>query len=608
MADLSGDLAEGQPIVKYTSLCSGIGAPEQAWKDLGWECQFHAEIESFPSAVYAHHFASPNLGDISQFKQWKDYGQLDLIVGGTPCQSFSVAGLRSGLADPRGNLALTFLAVVERYAPRWVVWENVPGVHSCWSDAQSCGSTAASREIGEANRRAAIEAGFDAQTAGHFADVVEVDQTSDFDQFIAALEQLGYGVATGILDAQYFGVPQRRERVFVVGHIGGQWQRAAAVLFERESLCGHPPPSREAGQRTAPTVAGCSNGGGANGPGRDVDSCESLAPMTAKPLGGHHPRTDLDNETYVMAHGQANAEIVSDGEPSLTCNRESPICIQSVNMARERKQNGIGVSNAGAPMYSLTGRDQHAVGFKESRFTRGKDDAPSEVVPPLSADADKGDQDTLVFDTTQVTSKGNYSNPQPGDACHPLASQAHPPAIAISFQPRFFTRDNKTGGAASCGDQVAALSANHGGGDSAPHVAIGFDSQQSGDTQQQATVDGTPPIRPKNRNAVAFTERTREGGRRIESQEDLSYALTNPGKGGRTQERNVAGNFGVRRLLPVECEKLQGFPPGFTAIKYKGKIAADSLRYRALGNSMAVPVLSWIGQRIKFVDTLASKP
>jgi site-specific DNA-cytosine methylase len=180
-----------------------------AWHHLGWTPAFFSEIDAFPSAVLEHHHPDvPNLGDMTAFKEWPDY-DLDLLVGGTPCQSFSVAGLRKGLRDPRGNLALTFLAIADRYRPQWVVWENVPGVLSSHGGR-------------------------------------------DFGSFLGALAELRYGWSYRVLDAQFFGVPQRRRRVFVVGHLG-DWRRAAAVLFEPESLRGDSPPSREAGE-VAPTI------------------------------------------------------------------------------------------------------------------------------------------------------------------------------------------------------------------------------------------------------------------------------------------------------------------------------------------------------------------
>jgi DNA (cytosine-5)-methyltransferase 1 len=194
--------------MKYGSVCSGVEAATVAWHPLGWEPQWFSEIEKFPSAVLQHHYpGTPNLGDMTKFKEWPSDRSIDLLVGGTPCQSFSVAGLRKGLDDPRGNLMLTYLAIAAQYKPRWLVWENVPGVLSS-------------------------------------------NRGRDFGTFLGALGQLGYGFAYRVLDAQYFGVAQRRRRVFVVGYLG-DWRRAAAVLFERESMSGHPAPSREAREEVA---------------------------------------------------------------------------------------------------------------------------------------------------------------------------------------------------------------------------------------------------------------------------------------------------------------------------------------------------------------------
>lgn len=195
--------------MRYLSVCSGIEAATQAWHPLGWSPVAFSEIEPFPSAVLAHHYPSvPNLGDMTKFKEWPNE-PVDLLVGGTPCQSFSVAGLRKGLADPRGNLALTYLAIAERYQPRWVLWENVPGVLS--------------------------------SNGGR-----------DFGSFLGGLGELGYGFAYRVLDAQFartrrfpYAVPQRRRRVFVIGYLG-DWRRAAAVLFDGQALeVNHQTPRRK---------------------------------------------------------------------------------------------------------------------------------------------------------------------------------------------------------------------------------------------------------------------------------------------------------------------------------------------------------------------------
>ena len=204
--------------MKYLSVCAGIEAATCAWHHMGWEPVAFSEIEKFPSAVLAHHYPSvPNWGDMTKFKEWPD-ANIDVLVGGTPCQSFSVAGLRKGLDDPRGNLMLTYLAIAQRYRPQWLVWENVPGVLSS-----------------EGER--------------------------DFAALLRGLDELGYGWAYRVLDAQYFGVAQRRRRVFVVGYLG-DWQRAAAVLFERHSLSGNPAPSRQARKGTAEGAASGTRTGG----------------------------------------------------------------------------------------------------------------------------------------------------------------------------------------------------------------------------------------------------------------------------------------------------------------------------------------------------------
>jgi site-specific DNA-cytosine methylase len=209
---------ESEPL-RYLSVCSGIEAASMAWESLGWQPAAFAEVEKFPSAVLTHHWPQvPNMGDMNNHEQW-DLPAIDVLVGGTPCQSFSVAGLRKGLRDPRGGLMLTFLEIAQRRRPRWIVWENVPGVLSSHGGR-------------------------------------------DFGAFLGALGALGYGWAYRVLDAQWFGVAQRRRRVFVVANLG-DGAAAAKVLFESESVRRNPAPSREAGERTAATlVRGSKRSGG----------------------------------------------------------------------------------------------------------------------------------------------------------------------------------------------------------------------------------------------------------------------------------------------------------------------------------------------------------
>ena len=256
--------------LKYLSVCSGIEAATQAWHRLGWEPVAFSEIEPFPCAVLAHHYPDvPNWGDMTKFEEWAD-ADVDVLAGGTPCQSFSVAGLRRGLADPRGNLMLTYLAIAARYRARWLVWENVPGVLS--------------------------------SNGGR-----------DFGAFVGALGQLGYGFAYRVLDAEYvrtrrfgFAVPQRRRRVFLVGYLG-DWRRAAAVLFDSESLSGNSPPRREAGKKAASAIGVRATGG-----------------------GGFGAQFECDGGMIALAHGQSGAEIAEGFSPTLTCNHEAPIIARTL--------------------------------------------------------------------------------------------------------------------------------------------------------------------------------------------------------------------------------------------------------------------------------------
>jgi len=238
------------------SICSGIGAAECAWHPFGWRNAFFSEIEAFPRAVLEQRFSGvPIHEDFTTIKAGQ-YEPIDLLVGGTPCQSFSVAGLRRGMADERGNLAYEFLRLAFRLRPRWIIWENVPGVLSC-------------------------------------------NGGRDFGAFLGGLVKCGYGFAYRVLDAQYFGVPQRRRRVFVVGYLG-DWRRAAAVLFERESLRGDPPPRREAGQ-VAPTLPSRRTAGGGLGTDFDCDGGLIARCITT----GEGKRLDAESCTFVAYGGRA---------------------------------------------------------------------------------------------------------------------------------------------------------------------------------------------------------------------------------------------------------------------------------------------------------------
>jgi len=195
----------------YGSVCSGIEAATVAWHPLGWKASFYSEIEAFPRAVLQHHYPdTPLHGDFTTIKG-DEYEPIDLLCGGTPCQSFSVAGLRGGLADERGNLSLEFIRLAQRTRARWLVWENVPGVLSS-------------------------------------------NRGRDFAALLGGLAECGYGFSYRVLDAQHFGVPQRRRRVVLIGYLGN-WRPAAAVLFEREGLRGDITPRHKEKESVAALTA-----------------------------------------------------------------------------------------------------------------------------------------------------------------------------------------------------------------------------------------------------------------------------------------------------------------------------------------------------------------
>lgn len=429
--------------MRIGSVCSGIEAASLAWRDLGWDAAWFSEIEPFACAALAHHHPDvPNLGDMTTLLErlTDEQRSINLLVGGTPCQSFSVAGLRGGLADPRGNLALVFLGLVASLRPRWVVWENVPGVRS----------------------------------SGH---------GRDFGSFLGGLGELGYGWAYRSLDAQYFGLAQRRERVFVVGHSGGSWQRAWQVLFEPASLRGDPPPRRETGEGAtadlAPSLTSSGRGVERTGESQGQD------PVIAMCLNGRGGVGRMDSESETLIAHALRADGFDASEDGT--GRGTPIV--PILAAGAGNANSAGIGLEGDPMFALDTTGSQAIAFHARQ------------------------------------------DPDSGPVTHPLDTDG---------------------------------------------TSIGV--------------------------AVPVALRGREGGATIELGEGAMHTLRASKGGG--DKPHILTDWRVRRLMPVECERLQGFPDSFTAIPYRGKPAADGPRYRALGNSMAVPVMGWIGRRIAMVDAL----
>lgn len=282
--------------MRYLSLCSGIEAASVAWRQFGWQPVAFSEIEPFPCAVLAHHYPDvPNLGDMTKVQDWRKYrGAVDLVVGGTPCQGFSVAGKRGGMADPRSGLAGCYANLVGDVQPRWIVWENVPGVLSS-------------------------------------------GKGRDFGGFIRQLAEFGYGVSWRVLDAQYFGVPQRRRRVFVVGHFG-DWRPAAAVLFEPGCLRRNTPSSRKAGADVAGTLKG---GSGKRGWESGCENTftpqivgQAMSCKWAKGTSG--PAGDEHHNLVVSQYGEKAFALTSEGADASPCADRGPTVIAFTERGRSQ--------------------------------------------------------------------------------------------------------------------------------------------------------------------------------------------------------------------------------------------------------------------------------
>ena len=555
--------------LKYASVCDGIGAAHVAWQPLGWQCQWTSEIEPFPAAVVEHHYGFRNLGDMTAITEEMLDAPVDLLVGGTPCQSFSVAGLRGGLADPRGNLALRFVQLASVMQPRWIVWENVPGVLSS-------------------------------------------GKGRDFGTFLGALGELGYGFAYRVLDAQWFGVAQRRRRVFVVGHLG-DWRRAAAVLFERESVFGNPPTRGAKGQGITSSpegIAGNVSSKWAKGTGGPAgDECYNLvAEPQAIAFGGQMstPQVDVElsqklqrknpqavattfdwqaggggNDTSFR--GKSRSYIVDKPEcaRALTSCKTlavaTPIDLRQASRGEKVTNNrtsgsggppGHGVGDGGDPAFTVSERGQ-AVAFT-AKDCGG--DASQDVAPTMRAmghsgsHANGGGQLAVAFTKSKrAQSTTDDETWVPGEVSPTMScfDQGDTRATTVVALQDCGGRDKRQNGRGWNGDGTAYTV------DAAATQGVGIDFQNVANT---GDVCGT-----------IMGEAQKKGG---EAGHGVMTAMA------------------VRRLTPRECERLQGFPDDYTLVTYRNKPAADGPRYRALGNSMAVPVMRWIGERIAMVDRI----
>lgn len=444
------------------------------------------------------------------------------------CQAYSVAGLRQGLADPRGNLTLEFARLAGRTCARWLCWENVPGV---LSSGKGCDF-----------------ASFLSLLCGW---EVPVPKRGWRKSGIATAAPGCYSVAWRILDAQYIrtqrfhrAVPQRRRRILLVGY-RGDWQYPAEVLALADGLRGDSPPGRTPGAGVARALT--SSLGGASAKEQQLTFVgRNGLPLNAIETGrgywresdtsaGVMPNMYRDKTVICMAHGQANAEISEDQAPTLNCNHEAPIIAAT-------EPPGIPITQYGEIAGTLT--------------SEGSDAAPC---------ADRG-PNILCYDA-RGNGNGDISPTLTGD--HLNRVNDYMPVLRIGA---FMAGQGSKSWSVGYVDECSPTLRSDGGANRTPTIAIA-------------------------ENIIG--RKVENGGNGLGAQEELSYTLNCTGVHGISKYQTV------RRMLPVECERLMGMPDNYTLVPWRGKPAEecpDSLRYKALGNSMCVNVMAWIGERIDMVE------
>jgi DNA (cytosine-5)-methyltransferase 1 len=538
--------------ITFGSVCSGIEAASVAWEPLGFWAEWFSEIEPFPAAVLAHHWPDvPNLGDMLKLPALVAAGEIaapDILVGGTPCQAFSVAGNRESLADARGGLTLAYVELAdaidrqrarEGQEPCVIVWENVPGVLSTKDNAFGC---------------------FLAGLAGEDVPLLPPGKRWTNAGLVLGPKR---AVAWRILDAQYFGLAQRRRRVFVVASARNGFD-PSAVLLEFDGVRRDSAPRREARQEAATDA----------GPGFEV-----AGTLDSRVSGGGFPGSDgamgghVGPEKWPAEIGSTlNAHYGSKwGLEDQHINQDAPLFVPAIPILEPGARTGVsttdvragmGVGADGDPMFTLQAGKQHgvaALAFQERGRTDGRAlETNGDLAYALTAPAGGGraqERNVCVSVSGDIAHTLNTANN--GKGCSEDGTGRGVPTIAHTVA----LRGREGGGAAEIGGEVAtALRASTGGGDK-PHV-LAF---------------------RHNAQAAQLPTDARDTS--------VSDSLT-------CSQQAAAVGMAVRRLTVVECSRLQGFPDDHVRVPYRGKPAADGPRYKALGNSMAVPVMRWIGRRI----------
>jgi len=576
--------------MRYLSICSGIEAASVAWQRLGWSPVGFSEIEPFPCALLSHRYPNvPNFGDMTKFHEWPiEPGSVDIIAGGTPCQGFSFAGLREGLDDPRSKLSLTYGEIAAKLRPRWLVWENVPGVLSSGGGADF----AAILGILTGRTIPIPQGGF--RNSG----------------FVEGIDS-AYGVAWVVRDAQYFGVPQRRRRVFLVGYLGDV-RCAFAVLFERYGLQRHSPPRREAGKGVAGTLNARAKSGG--GLGTDFDLDGGLIANALVSGNGHAGVSDgVPANLVTEAFGGGNISGAIEVAACLTAKGQRiDFEVETFITEPIGFQGGVSPSEGVGSLTASQGRSLHSGGLPCVAIPIDMRNA-QRGEKALSAGGGIGSDGDPSFSVTQNTQAVAFN-------LHAANSNAmtRPGPMDAAFETE----------TARCLDN-SNPTANQGG-----TVVVDQPGPFSFHGSQDPDISGDV-THPLGRNqgmetCIAF-ERRMVRTTRGQPQEELSHCLRSDTNSGDAAPC-VSVGMAVRRLTPRECERLMGFPDDYTLIPSRArrqlladdlaylfatypemtlaeamKLAADCPRYKAIGNSWAVDCAEWIGRRIAMVEAMIRK-
>jgi DNA-cytosine methyltransferase len=489
--------------MKYLSICSGIEACTVAWHPLGWEAIGFAEIEEFRSEVLKYHYPEvKNYGDFTKITKEKIGCHTDVLVGGTPCATFSIAGLRKGLNEDRGNLALEFIKLIERVRPTWVIWENVFGVLSS-------------------------------------------NKGEDFATFLGALAELGYGFAYRVLDTQYVrtqryprAIPQRRRRVFVVGHIG-DWRYPAEVLFNKEEVSKDFRPSR--GKKKT---------------------------LTKEFAEGFNEKHRLE-EPYIIreSHTKSNGKPYKNDGSSFTLTASDRYSVTVFETSTPDKTARIQKEDISPTLTAMTGGNRQPCVFVEYK------DGQEESSEGLIHIADEVTEVTVrkhEVDINQLQQLLKSSKEKTGLTNKDIGLSLNVPQTKVEH---WFRNDSSF---------------------AIPSSYIWYELKE--------LLEIDTDFFDKSITEFITREGVFESAKRIYDSKASYPTITASNLLPKIIHKSKKTE--LRQLTCIEAERLQGFPDDYTKIPYKGKSIENcptSKRYEAVGRSMSINVMEWLGTRIEEV-------